>query len=178
MAPTREPGPGDRPVDRARAAIDRGARGLKAWWRSIDAPAEPGAAIDLTADAEHRSQAVELADHAGDDFRASVAEELDRLRREVGARDGELLHALQRLAQSFERVADRLESDARERQLLSEAVLRLERRLPPAEGPNGSAGELPKGERVIGGRVSPPAPEPARREVDLPFTNVKAIKSP
>lgn len=175
MAPTREPGPGDRPIDRARAAIDRGARGLKAWWRSIDAPAEAGAAIDLTTDAEHPSQAVELADQVGDEFRASVAEELDRLRREVGARDAELLHALQRLAQSFERVADRLESDARDRQLLSEAVLRLERRLPPAEGPNGP-GELPKGERVIGGKVSPPAPQ--RREVDLPFTNVKAIRSP
>jgi hypothetical protein len=178
MAPTREPGPGDRPIDRARAAIDRGARGLKAWWRSIDAPAEPGAAIDLTTDAANPSAAVELAHQGGDDFRASVAEELDRLRREVGARDAELLHALQRLAQSFERVADRLESDARDRQLLSEAVLRLERRLPPAEGPDGAAGELPKGERVIGGKVSPPPPERARREVDLPFTNVKAIRSP
>ncbi|HEY7134171.1 MAG TPA: hypothetical protein VIB48_03820 [Acidimicrobiia bacterium] len=178
MVPTREPGPGDRPIDRARAAIDRGARGLKAWWRSVDAPAPPVDAVDLTADDGNLSRAVELAAPVDDDFRAQVTEELARLRREVGARDAELLHALQRLATSFERVAERMESDARERQLLSEAVLRLERRLPPADHEAGPVGELPKGERVIGGRVTPAAPkrDPESREVDLPFTAIKAIK--
>lgn len=177
MAPIRDPVPGGRPIDRARAALDQGARAVKTWWRSIDAPERPGAALDLTTEAPSTPHPNGSSSGVGDGFHASVVDELDRLRRDLGARDAELLHALQRLAESYERIAERLENDSRERQMLTEAVLRLERRLPAVEVRSGPTRELPTGERVIGGRVSAPEAQPDLPPPEVSPASVEAFES-
>jgi hypothetical protein len=151
------PGPSDHPVERARATFDQGIRAVKTWWRSRDVPVRPGGGIDLTTE-PHDSQP-SSSNGTGDAVVAHVTEELDRMRRDVERNDVELLQALQRLAASYERVVERLESDRRERRMLAEAVLRLERRISQGELASGSAGELSSGERVTGGWVMP-VPEP------------------
>jgi hypothetical protein len=159
MVRTRTLRPNDRQIERARATLDQGVRAVKTWWRSVDAPKRAGRAIDLTAESAETPQPDGLSNGAADALVAYVTEELDRMRRDVDEHDVELLQALQRLAASYERIVERLESDRQERRMVAEAVLRLERRLASGEVGSGSAGELPSGERVTGGWVSP-APQP------------------
>ncbi len=149
--------PGDRPIERARTTFDQGVRAVKTWWRARETPKQPASTVPLATDA-HVPSASSLSNGTGDAVVAQVSAELERFRRDVDGHDIELLHALERLAGSYERVVVQLESDRRERRMLAEAVLRLERRL--------SAAELSTGERVTGGWVGPeteplPPDEPA-----------------
>src|SRR5919198_5049664 len=121
-------GPSDRPVERAKATFDQGVRAVKTWWRSREQQRRPATAIDLTTPSPEPQP-----DGSGDALIAQVSEKLEHIRRDVDGHDVELLHALQRLATSYERVVAQLENDRRERRMLAEAVLRLERRLSPVE---------------------------------------------
>ena len=150
------PGPSDRPVERVRATLDQGVRAVKTWWRAREAarpsPRPYGVEVDLTTESPRHDTSD---DSTRDAVARYVTEEFDRMRREVDEHDVELLQALQRLASSYERVVERLETDRRERRLLAEAVLRLERRLSLLEPPDKPFTELPRGARVTGGWVSP-----------------------
>jgi hypothetical protein len=160
MVRNKIPGPSDRPVERARATVDQGIRAVKTWWRSRDVPNRFGGGIDLTT--EPHDPQPSFSNGTGDAVVGYVTEELDRMRRDVEHNDVELLQALQRLAASYERVVERLESDRLERRMLAEAVLRLERRLSVGEPAGGSVGELSSSDRVTGGWVTP-VPEPDSR---------------
>ncbi len=149
------PGPSDRPVERVRATLDQGVRAVKTWWRAretahlVSRPHHVD--VDLTSESPRHDTSE---DGTRDTVARYVTEEFDRMRREVDEHDVELLQALKRLASSYERVVERLETDRRERRLLAEAVLRLERRLSVLEPPAKPFTELPRGERVTGGWVS------------------------
>jgi hypothetical protein len=148
----------ERPAERVRATFDQGVRAVKTWWRSVETPKLPNHAnndIDLTTEPPDPQPSAATASPSNDVLFSYVTEELDRIRRDVDEHNLELLHALERLAASYERVADRLESDRRERRMLAEAVLRLERRLEPVEPASSSLAELSSGDRVTGGWVTP-----------------------
>ena len=97
----------------------------------------------------------------------AIGGELGRLRSEVRGRDADLVDALQRVAASYDRMADQLEHDRRVQALLAEALVRIDRRLAAIEGGREGARdagreaarpkreELPRAPRVIGGSIAP-----------------------
>jgi hypothetical protein len=86
----------------------------------------------------------------------AIGGELGRLRGEIRGRDADLVHALQQVAASYDRVAARLDDERRVQELLAEALVRIDRRLATIEGRgNSSQVELPRGPRVIGGSIEP-----------------------
>ncbi|HZJ26133.1 MAG TPA: hypothetical protein VFF40_03815 [Acidimicrobiia bacterium] len=111
----------------------------------------------------------EAAQQAARDVASSTvdrAELTETLRAQLGAlaegqagRDTDLVRALDRVAESYERVANRLADERRVQVLLAEALVRIEQRLtsldPPSRGP-----ELPRGPRVVGGSIAPPKDPP------------------
>ncbi len=95
---------------------------------------------------------------------AASPPELEQLRDEIRGRDTDLVDALQRVAASYDRMAEQLEHDRRVQALLAEALVRIDRRLagieagrPPTGREIGRAKreELPRGPRVIGGSIAP-----------------------
>jgi hypothetical protein len=140
-------GPSDRSVERAKATFDQGVRAVKTWWRSREEQRRPLPAVDPITEPPEPP-----AEDRVDALVAQVSQELEQVRHDVDGHDVELLHALERLATSYERVVQRLDEDRRERRMLAEAVLRLERRL---SEPGRSNAEPTNGERITGGWVTP-----------------------
>ena len=93
----------------------------------------------------------------------AIGGELGRPRGEVRGRDADLVDALQRVAASYDRMADQLDHARKVQALLAEALIRIDRRLAAIEG--GREGgrevarpkreELPRAPRVIGGSIAP-----------------------
>ena len=93
-----------------------------------------------------------------------ISGELGQLRGEIRGRDADLVDALQRVAASYDRMADQLEHDRRVQALLAEALVRIDRRIGGIETGRDATGreigrpkreELPRGPRVIGGSIAP-----------------------
>jgi hypothetical protein len=99
----------------------------------------------------------------------AIGGELGRLRGEMRGRDADLVQALQQVAESYDRVAARLDDERRVQTLLADALVRIDRRLasierqgiaPPAvEGPSTEPpaieGKGTPPQRVIGGSIAP-----------------------
>jgi len=64
----------------------------------------------------------------------AIGGELGRLRGEMRGRDADLVQALQQVAESYDRVAARLDDERRVQTLLAEALVRIDRRLATIEG--------------------------------------------
>lgn len=125
---------------------------MKAWRRprAGEADAETGGpTIDLTMDGERSTSVDALAE--------CLSGELGRLRGEIDERDGDLVRALERVADSYEHVATQLEDNRRVQCLLAEGLVRLERRLAAIERGRPARELSPSGQRVIGGTITPPA---------------------
>lgn len=63
----------------------------------------------------------------------AIGGELGRLRGEMRGRDADLVQALQQVAESYDRVAARLDDERRVQTLLAEALVRIDRRLATIE---------------------------------------------
>jgi hypothetical protein len=86
----------------------------------------------------------------------AIGGELGRLRGEMRGRDADLVQALHQVAESYDRVAARLDDERRVQELLAEALVRIDRRLAAMGGTAGSArDELARAQRVIGGSIAP-----------------------
>jgi hypothetical protein len=96
----------------------------------------------------------------------AIGGELGRLRGEMRGRDADLVKALQQVAESYDRVAARLDDERRVQALLAEALVRIDRRLASIEGSRAAnpaiegAGTPPRedttrSQRVIGGSIAP-----------------------
>jgi hypothetical protein len=94
----------------------------------------------------------------------AIGGELGRLRGEVRARDADLVRALERIADSYDRLAHQVADHRRVNGLLAEALVRIERRLVALEQERPAREQLPGPPRVIGGSITPPAELPVRRE--------------
>ncbi len=165
----------------AAAAAPTGRRAVSAPVAS-DAPAPgPGASAPATTPA---SVVPTMPDRV-DALTEAIGGELGRLRGEMRGRDADLVQALQQVAESYDRVAARLDDERRVQALLAEALVRIDRRLasierqgsaapavegaadPPAlGGPSTTApaadgaatpsrDERPRPQRVIGGSIAP-----------------------
>jgi hypothetical protein len=90
---------------------------------------------------------------------AALGGELGRLRGEVRARDADLVAALERIADSYDRLADQVADHRRVNALLAEALVRIDRRLAALESGRSGRESLPgpAAPRVIGGSITPPA---------------------
>ena len=119
----------------AAAAAPTGRRAVSAPVAS-DAPAPgPGApGPGASAPATTPASAVPTMPDRVDALTEAIGGELGRLRGEMRGRDADLVQALQQVAESYDRVAARLDDERRVQTLLAEALVRIDRRLATIEG--------------------------------------------
>lgn len=115
------------------------------------------AALERTAreTAEQAARAVAASTVSRAELTETLRSHLGALKLEQAGRDEDLVAALERVAESYERVADRVDDERRVQMLLAEALVRIEQRLTAIEAPAREP-ELPRGPRLIGGSIGPP----------------------
>lgn len=89
----------------------------------------------------------------------TLRSQLGALAQDQASRDTDLVHALEHVAASYERIADRLADERRVQVLLAEALVRIEHRLTALDSPSRGP-ELPRGPRVVGGSIAPSGDPP------------------
>lgn len=92
---------------------------------------------------------------------------LGELAQDQRSRDDDLVHALEHVAASYEKIADRLSDERRVQVLLAEALVRIEHRLAALDAPSRGP-ELPRGPRVVGGSIAPGDDPPRIAKPDDP----------